>query len=84
MDKKSIFDLLLKKVNPEKQDAFKEELKACASKEDRANVMKKYGVEFTEDEKKYLETLKDSSLSNEELDQVAGGCSFCTCNCYNN
>ena len=78
MEKKAVWELLKNKVDEAQFDKLWAELKNAADQTERIEVFKKFGVRFTEDERKFIETLKDGAISDDELAQAAGGCScFC-------
>ena len=79
MTRKEKMDLLLSKVQEAQKEAFVEELRETKSKEERGKLLKKYGVSFTEEEAAALKE-HDNNISDEELDNAAGGCcKMCSC-----
>lgn len=89
MTRQEKLDLLLSKVPEDQKEAFVAELREAKTKEDRLGVAKKYNALLTEEEvKKFLP--EGTKLSDEELDEAAGGCCSsscssakcsCTCTC---
>ncbi len=79
MTRKEIMDLLLSKVPEEKKDAFVAEIRGAGTKEERNEVLKKYGAVLTAEEAAAVQ--KDANeLQDEELDLTSGGCT-CACGC---
>ena len=81
MTKKEKMELLLAKVPEEQKAAFVAELREAKTKEELMEVMKKYSISLTDEETKAVET-RTSEVSDEELDQAAGGCCL-TPSCVN-
>ncbi len=82
MINKEKLNLIISKVPEEQKEAFVNELRDAESKQDRAKVLKKYGINITDEE---YAVIKDSSheVSDDELDSAAAGCcshKACTCN----
>ena len=73
MTKKEKMELLLAKVPEERKTAFVSELREANTKEELMEVMKKYSISLTDEETKAMET-RTNEVSDEELDQAAGGC----------
>ena len=80
MTKREKTELLLSKVPEEQKAAFVAELREAKPKEAMQDLLKKYSIRLTDEEKKALCATKNE-ISDEELDQAAGGC--CTWNCEN-
>ena len=82
MNRKDKMNLLLSKVPEAQKEAFVKELRETKNKEERGKLLKKYGVSFTEEEAAELKE-HDNKISDEELDNAAGGCcTSCTYNPY--
>lgn len=82
MSKMAIMDILLSKVAADQKEAFIAEIREAGTKEERIAVMKKYCGELTEAEKEKIEKARGGEVSDEELDNAAGGC-HCSCHaCY--
>ena len=56
-----------------KDEDFRKSLENAASDEERRNIVKEAGFEFTKDDLKALADSAKSELSEEELEKVAGG-----------
>ena len=87
MDKKAIYELISKKMDPSRLEDFTAELKKCKNKHDYFETAKRFGVMITEEEKKYIAALNEGAVSDEELTAAAGGgdcdCSTgCDCSCW--
>ncbi len=80
MNRKEKLDLMLSKVGEDKKEAFIAEMREAKTKEERFEVVKKYGAALTEEEAQAMKAGAGNELSDEELDKAAGGCS-CHCNC---
>lgn len=90
MNKKEKIDLLLSKVQEDKKAAFVTELREVKDQPELMELLKKYDIVFSEEEKAVITELSSKEVSDDELDAAAGGCvTFCfrkcTCkqNCYN-
>ena len=73
MTKKEKMELLLAKVPEEHKAAFVSELREAKTKEELMEVMKKYSISLTDEEMKAVAP-HSNEVSDEELDQAAGGC----------
>ncbi len=80
MTKKEVLDYLISKVAEDQKEAFVAELREAKTREDRMKVAEKYKVVLSEEDKKEIEANKNK-LSDEQLDQAAGGCQACSCSC---
>ena len=80
MTRKEMMEQVLARVPEEQKEAFVAEIRGADTKEARAEVLRKYNITFTEEEKA---AMKESSnaVSDEELDQAAGGCCNGECDC---
>ncbi len=78
MTKKEKLELLLSKIPEEQREAFVAELRDTGSKEARGDLLKKYQIQLTKEETDLLMEKSVNQLTDEELDQAAGGC----CNCH--
>ena len=72
MTKKEKMELLLAKVKEEQKAAFVAELREAKTLEAKEALLKKYGISLTDKEAEALRS-QSNKLSDEELDQVAGG-----------
>ena len=71
-------ELVLSKVPEEKKEAFIEAITACGKKADKTAVLEKFSVQLTAEE---LEAISANKLSDEALDEAAGGCMCCCDEC---
>ena len=82
MNRKEVMDLLLSKVEEDKKESFVQELREAKTKEERFEVAKKYNATLTKEEEEKIKASKGNAVSDEELDDAAGGC-VCSCSsCY--
>ena len=82
MTKKEKLDLLISKVGEDKKEELIAQLQKAESAEERFEIVKQFGVEFTDEEKEMLKAASGNKISDEELDQAAGGCHYhCDCIC---
>lgn len=72
MTKKEKIELLLAKVKEEQKAAFVAELREAKTLEAKEALLKKYGISLTAEEENALKS-RSNELSDEELDQAAGG-----------
>ena len=72
MTKKEKMELLLSKVPEEQKAAFVAELREAKNMEAIEALVKKYGIRLTDKETEALKA-RSKELSDEELDQTAGG-----------
>ena len=79
MTRKEKIDLLLSKVEADKKEAFIADLREAKTMEERLEVIKKYGITLTGEEEEALKNKEGNELSDEELDEVAGGCNPGSC-----
>ena len=82
MTRKERIDMVLAKIPEDKREAFVAQIREAKDREEKAKVLEEYGVAFTEEEKKAFRTEGEAGneVSDDELDQAAGGCS-CKCHC---
>ena len=81
MTKKEKMELLLAKVAEEQKAAFVAELREAKSKDEWLEVVKKYGIRLSEEEKEAIKA-QSNEVPDEELDAAAGGCcSSCSSSC---
>lgn len=80
MTKKEKLNLILSKVDTDKKEAFISELREAKTKEERGGILRKYGAALTKED---MESMKKegNEVSDEELDQAAGGCN-CACSAH--
>ena len=83
MNKKEKMDLLISKVNENQKEAFVAELRDASGKEERIELLKKYDVSLSDEEKEAFKTGISNEISDDEMDLAAGGCSMCTCHSCN-
>jgi len=76
MTKKEKMELLLAKVKEEQKAAFVAELREAKTMEAKEALLKKYNISLTDEEEKALKS-RSKELSDEELDQAAGGGADC-------
>ena len=76
MTKKEKMELLLAKVKEEQKAAFVAELREAKNMEAIEALVKKYGIRLTDKETEALKA-RSKELSDEELDQAAGGGADC-------
>ena len=76
MIKKQKMELLLSKVPEEQKAAFVAELREAKNMEAIEALVKKYGIRLTDKETEALKS-RTKELSDEELDQTAGGGADC-------
>ena len=81
MTKKEKMELLLSKVAENRKADFVAELREAKTKEARQELLRKYNISLSEEEKEAMKT-DTNEVSDEELDVAAGGCcSSCNCSC---
>ena len=73
MTKKEKMELLLARVPEEQKAAFVAELREAKTKDAFLAVVSKYKLSLTDEEKKAVASCSNE-VSDEELDQAAGGC----------
>ena len=76
MTKKEKMELLLAKVKEEQKAAFVAELREAKNMEAIEALVKKYNIHLTDKETEALKA-RTKELSDEELDQAAGGGADC-------
>ena len=81
MTRKEAMNMLLTKIPEDKKELFVAELRAADSKEERGKIFKKYQITLTEEEKAALKA-RGNEVSDDELDEAAGGCCNCHCHCH--
>ena len=79
MTKKEKMELLLAKVAEEQKAAFVAELREAKSKDEWREVVKKYGIRLSEEEKEAFNA-QSNEVSDEDLDTASGGCCV-SCSC---
>ena len=83
MTKKEKMEMLLSKVAEDQKADFVAGMREAKSKDEWLEVVKKYGIRLSEDEKATFKA-QSNEVSDEELDAAAGGCCHsceCTGNC---
>ena len=84
MTKKEKMERLLEKVPEEQKAAFVAALREAGTKEELLAVVKQYHISLADEETKAVAS-RTNEVSDEELDQAAGGCcshacgGSCTC-----
>ena len=73
MTRKERMDLLLKKVPKDRQEKFVAALRKAASKEDRTEVLQRFGVTLTKEEFLAFARSAHEELNAADLRSVAGG-----------
>ena len=79
MTKKEKMELLLAKVAEEQKAAFVAELREAKSKDEWREVVRKYGIRLSEEEKEAFNA-QSNEVSDEDLDAASGGCCV-SCSC---
>ena len=74
-------DLLFSKIREDQKEAIVAELQAARTKEERLEVLKKYNVSLTEEEKKAVRGNAGFEIPDNELEEASGGCGSCNCGC---
>jgi hypothetical protein len=82
MTRKEKMELILSKVAEDKKEEMITEIREADTKEKRTEVLKKYGVLLTEEEFEAVTQEDSNEISDEELDEAAGGC-VCICCAHN-
>lgn len=80
MTKKEKMEMLLSKVAEDQKADFVAGMREAKSKDEWLEVVKKYGIRLSEDEKATFKA-QSNEVSDEELDAAAGGCCSCSCDC---
>ena len=79
MTKKEKMELLLAKLAEEQKAAFVVELRESTTKEARQELLTKYNISLSDEEKEAMKS-DTNEVSDEELDAAAGGCcAGCMC-----
>ena len=81
MTKKEKLDLILSKLDTDKKEAFISEIRQAKTKEERMEIIRKYGVQVSKEDIENIKNMAGNKVSDEELDQAAGGCS-CACSAH--
>ena len=81
MNRKFAMDLLLSKVAEEQKEAFVAELREAKTKKERADVMAKYGVALSDEEREAIKNSRGNEISDEELGLANGGCNCAYVHC---
>ena len=81
MTKKEKLDLILSKLDTDKKEAFISEIRQAKTKEERMEIIRKYGVQVSKEDIESIQNMAGNKVSDEELDQAAGGCS-CACSAH--
>lgn len=71
-------ELVLSKVPEEKKEEFIKAMTGCRNKEEKTAVLEKFGVQLTPEE---IEAIGVQKISDEALDEAAGGCMCCCDEC---
>ena len=81
MTRKEIINQILSRVPEEKKESFIREMTECKDLAEKAAVLEKYGVQLTPEE---MEAISAGKVTDEELDEAAGGCcqSHCSPSCH--
>ena len=78
MTRKERIDLVLAKIPEDQREAFIAKFREAKDREAKMEVVKEYGITFTDEEKEAFKADAGNEISDAELDQAAGGCS---CHC---
>lgn len=83
MDRKEKMNLLLSKVEEGKKEAFIAALREAKTKEERFAAAEEFGVKLTKEEIEAMKGQTGHELSDDMLDEAAGGgcCAQCGCHC---
>ena len=82
MTKKEKMEMLLSKVAEDQKADFVAGMREAKSKDEWLDVVKKYGIRLSEDEKATFKA-QSNEVSDEELDVAAGGCcTGCSGDCH--
>ena len=82
MTKKEKMEMLLSKVAEDQKADFVAGMREAKSKDEWLEVVKKYGIRLSEDEKATFKA-QSNEVSDEELDVAAGGCcTGCSGDCH--
>ena len=80
MTRKEKMGLLLSKVAEEQKPALIAELREAETKAAVAEILRKFGITLTDEEKAAMKESDSNEVSDEELDLAAGGCCSCHVN----
>ena len=81
MSKKEKIELLLSKVAQERKADFVAELCEAKTKEAHQELLRKYNINLSVEEKEALKA-NTNEITDDELDVAAGGCVSCECNVH--
>lgn len=81
MNRKFAMDLLLSKVAEGQKEAFVADLREAKTKKERADVMAKYGVALSDEEREAIKNSRGNEISDEELGLANGGCNCAYVHC---
>ena len=81
MNRKFAMDLLLSKVAEGQKEAFVADLREAKTKKERADVMAKYGVALSDEEREAIKNSCGNEISDEELGLANGGCNCAYVHC---
>ena len=81
MNRKTAMDLLLSKVAEGQKEAFVAELRETKTKKERADVLAKYGVALSDEERETIRNSQGNEISDEELGLANGGCNCAYVHC---
>ena len=71
MTRKEVIEQVLARVPEEKKEAFVREVAECKDLAEKMSVLEKYGIQLTDEE---LDAFRSNKVSDEEIDEAAGGC----------
>ena len=80
MTRKEKMELILSKLEEGQKDKFVEEFREAKTMEERKKVAKKYNASLTTEEEEQIKA-EGNKVSDEQLDQAAGGCCSWACGC---
>lgn len=78
MTRKEKMELLLSKVAEDKKEELIAAIRETTTKEERTEILKRFGVELSKEEFEAITKEEIDVLSDEDLENVAGGC-VCIC-----
>ena len=81
MNMKKAMDLVLSKVREEQKEALIAELREAGTKKERAEILAKYGVSVSDEEREAIRNSCGSEVPDEALDQASGGCNCAYVHC---
>lgn len=82
MTRKEKMELLLSKVAEDKKEDLIAAMRETTTKEERTEILKNFGVELSREEFEAITKEEIGPLSDEDLENVAGGC-VCICCAHN-